>query len=243
MTRRFLFALALLAASCTSPDTTSLPPARPPAAQQQATLPQLPLPLNSAVLLDSSDYVLYPLTLAETNAERDGEYVSKGYNHPATYWNILFYNLRTGQSRLLADRQKLLITAYSGVNPDNSLPQSRAGKALYYSVIIDDTDHDGKLTDEDPTYLFASDQSGENFRQLSPKGVSVTNWQRHAATGKILLQTLLDSNHDHKFGAGDEAMPYVVGDATARQPATRPFSAAFLQGLKTQLQAQWGQSK
>lgn len=234
--------LALVAAltacstdSATSPTRTATPPAAA----------QLPSALPGAELIDSSDYVLYPLTLSETLTEESGEYGSSS-NRSSAYWNIVFSNVRTGESHLLSEAKKMLILAYTGTGLANSSGNLTKEKArpkaadqlLYYSVVTDDFNHDGKLTSEDATYLFISDKAGNHLRQLSPDSLHVSGWQIQRTTGKILLQTVADSNHDRRFGTADESIPYVVDVATG-QPATRAISPEFMQRLKLKFQQQW----
>ncbi|MGI4870266.1 MAG: hypothetical protein ACRYFX_03700 [Janthinobacterium lividum] len=247
MTSRLHLTLPLLAllAACTGNDASpkTAVAAQPGATQQQAASSQLHIPLTSAVFLDNSDYVLYPLALGEMR-EREDEYGSKRYEEASTYWNIIFYNVRNGTTRLLADNQKMFIKSYGALeaadtHAQNQTPYPPAEKLLVYSAIVTDSNQDGQLTDDDPTYLFISDKSGENFHQISPRNLSVTGWQLYPGTGKMLLQTSSDSNHDHAFTTDDESTPYVYDLATG-QPATRVISPEFMQALKAKLQQQWG---
>ena len=220
---------------------------RASSAAQQAAQAKLRIPVGDPVLIDSSDYVLYPLSLSEIVTEEKDEYGSSSYGRTTTYWNILFYNPRSSQSHLLTS-QKLLITSYTGQNLGNSSDSDgrhtkdfhvyAADKLLYFSATTTDFNQDGQLTDADPIYLFSSDKAGENFRQISPDSLHVTGWEIQRNTGKILLKTTQDSNHDRKFGDGDESIPYVY-DLATQQPAHRIFGPAFMQQLSIKFQQQW----
>jgi hypothetical protein len=247
MNNSLLVAFPLLAAlaACSSNDASS--EATASSVAQQAIKAKLHIPVGSSVLIDSSDYVMYPLSLSEIVTEEKDEYGSSYSERATTYWNILFYNPRSNQSHLLTS-EKLVISSYAGQNLGNSsdsdgsrkayLRTYAADKLLYFSATTTDFNHDGQLTDTDPTYLFISDKSGENFRQVSPDSLHVTGWEIQRNTGKILLQTTQDSNHDRKFGEGDESVPYVYDIAT-KQPAYRAFSPALMDKLRTQFQRQW----
>ena len=247
MNNGLLYALPLLAAlaACSSNDASS--EAGASSVAQQAVKAKLRIPVGDPVLIDSSDYVMYPLSLTEIVTETKDEYGGSYSERATTYWNILFYNPKSKQSHLLTP-EKLVINSYRGQNSGNSSDSDASHKAyfrtyaadklLYFSATSTDFNHDGQLTDTDPTYLFISDKSGENFQQISPDSLHVTGWEIQRNTGKILLQAMQDSNHDRKFGEGDESIPYVYDIAT-KQPAYRAFSPALMDKLRTQFQQQW----
>lgn len=240
-----LFLLLAALAACSSDASSQRGAAT--GAPQLAAAEQLRIPLDGPVFIDSSAYVMYPLSLGEIETEGSSDDSSIKYSRASTpfYWNILFYNLKSGQSHLLG-KQKMVIHSYSGQETSNSSEASDAGyprvyaakELLYFAVTTVDFNHDGQLTSEDPSYLFISAKDGNHFRQISPDSLHVTGWEIHQGTGKILLQTVQDSNHDRKFGAGDENIPYVYDIAT-QQPARRLFSPAFMQQLRTQFRRQW----
>ena len=188
---------------------------------------------------------MYPLTLSETITEESGSY-GNSENRTAYYWNIVFYDTRTGESHLLSETKRLLILSYSGNEPDKPAANLSQGKPLtnaaddllYYSVVSDDFNHDGKLTSDDATYLFVSDKAGRHFRQLSPDSLHVSSWHTQQTTGKILLQTTAGSNHDRRFADADEHIPYIY-DVITGQSAPSVISAAFAQQLNLRFQQQW----
>nr|GFD13372.1 hypothetical protein [Tanacetum cinerariifolium] len=167
----YAFPLLVALAACSSNDASS--EAAAGSVAQQAVKARLRIPVGDPVLIDSSDYVMYPLSLNEIVTEEKDEYGGSYSGRTTTYWNILFYNLRSNQSHLLTPR-KLIISSYTGQNSGNSsdsddshkayLRASAADKFLYFSATTTDFNHDGQLTDADPSYLFISDKSGENFR-------------------------------------------------------------------------------
>lgn len=247
MNTGLLYALPLLAslAACSSNDASS--EAAASSVAQQAAKAEMRIPVGDPVLIDSSDYVMYPLSLTEIVTEEKDEYGGSYSERATTYWNILFYNPKSKQSHLLTP-DKLVINSYKGQNSENLsdsdgphkayLHTYAADKLLYFSATSTDFNHDGQLTDTDPTYLFISDKSGEDFQQISPDSLHITGWEIQRNTGKILLQATQDSNHDRKFGEGDESIPYVYDIAT-KQPAYRAFSPALMDKLRTQFQQQW----
>jgi hypothetical protein len=239
---RYLVLLSCLA-GCSSENATS----STVTATQQGTPAHPHISLTNLKLIKGSDYVMYPLTLSETITEGyGGSYSSE--SRVTDYWNIVFYNAKSGESHLLSEAKRLLILSYSDSESDNSddnlskeKPHTNAADdLLYYSVISDDFNHDGKLTSDDATYLFVSDKSGSHFRQISPDSLHVSSWHIQQTTGKILLQTTADSNHDRRFADADEHIPYIYDVATG-QPAARVISSDAAQQLILKFQQQWPQ--
>jgi len=168
--------------------------------------------------IDSSKYVMYPL-LKEKSTEEDYGSSSSGRN--ATYWNLLFYNPETKDYHLL-DSNKMIIHSYNaGSSSDGGHEDTRKGvadKFVYYTVTVTDFNHDGKLDDDDPEYLFISDKSGRNFKQISPHNFNVIEWRSVPGTGKLLIQTWKDSNNDGKFDGDDEQVAFVYDLVNGGKP-------------------------
>ncbi|RZK30717.1 MAG: hypothetical protein EOO63_06020 [Hymenobacter sp.] len=243
------FYLPLLSAlaACSSYDDSRAPATDSPTPLITATPSHIPV--SEPVLIDSSDYVMYPLSLGEIETEDESLFGSRirysSNGREATYWNILFYNPNRDQYHLLSSR-KLLIRSFTGQESGNlsshlhnrNVRGYAADNLLYYSIIITDFNHDGQLTQADPTYLFTSDKAGQNFRQISPDSLQVVGWDIQKNTGNILINTVQDSNHNRKFDDDDESIPYIY-NLTKQQPARRAFSSDFMKQLSTQFKQQW----
>jgi len=248
--RRFL-PLALLGAAACSSDSQPRATAAATATQRREAIAQLRIPIAEPVLLDSTADVLYPLPLHELVTEETSSYGSSSYGRTDTYWNILFYNTHSGASHLLDASRRMNIQSYrvphgygSTVNSveEARYAQKTAGsqtaQLIFYDVLTADTNRDGELTSDDPTYIFTSDKTGKDFRQISPDSLHVSGWDIQHSTGRVLLQTVRDANHDHRFGDGDETIPYVYDPATG-QPARRVFAPAVVQQLRAAFQSKW----
>lgn len=252
---RFFLSAALLGAA-TACSTNSKPEAEASAAttaaQRRHAIEQLRIPFASPVLLDSSADVLYPLPLHELVTEESGSYSygSSSYSRQDMYWNILFYNTRSGETHLLDAGRKLVIQAYhipdaysttgdaNGASPAKKPARFLAERLIFYSVTLADTNRDGDLTTDDATYLFTSDKAGRDFRQISPDSLHVRDWEIQHATGSILLQTVRDSNRNRKFDDEDEVLPYLYDPAT-KQSASKLFAPAIIQQLRATFQRSW----
>ena len=220
-------------------------------AQQIAKLDKLKLDFNQPVLIDSSVYVMYPLTLNNNDEEDGGLGGSSSYSRPTTYWNIVFYNTANGEYHLLDDKRKMVIYSYDPRNSNVGSSSSssdfneylengynQVDKLLYYSVTTLDYNKDGKLNADDPNYLFISDKAGKNFKQISPDNLNVTNWQTIKGTNKILIQVTKDNNNDKKFNEKDVTIPMVY-DLNKNDISKDIFKDDYIIKLKKQLDEQW----
>ncbi len=246
-----LLVLGLGLSSC-RPEAEKPVPAQPPTeAQQRAKLDQLQLAIGEPVRIDSSAYVLFPLTLSshvETRESSDG-YGSSYESRTNAYWNIIFFNALSGKYHLLDESRKMVIYSYSADESNSgaqaALPTTAAGSAfaqvddlLYYSVTTEDYNRDGQLNEQDPSYLFVSDKAGRRFQQISPNGFNVGSWERVRGANIVLMRVVRDSNKNRQFDSRDEVVPLVY-DLKSRQPAREIFDPEFLLQAKKQLDAQW----
>ncbi len=140
-------------------------------------------------IIDDSDWLIFPLAHKARSKTPFGS--KRSYNNPG-YWNIAFYNIKTGQTRLLSDSLKMIIHSHQiktrlVARVEGQLEKSE--RMLFYLIGTKDANRDGKLNFADPKYLFVSDLSGNNFRQISPDGYDVVDWWHIDGTAKILIQT------------------------------------------------------
>ena len=259
MTRLFyalLLSFSLLACNAENEQPAQRQPLT--AAQQQVQLNALKLDFETPVRLDSSAYVMYPLLLDRKKDEK-GDYFSSssGDGGGLLFWNISFYNTSTGEYHLLDDQRKMLISAYD-LKEDNAHFRSsssglvsggrvqaginEAEKLIFYTIRTTDFNHDGMLDGRDPAYLFVSDKTGRNFRQISPDSAHVDEWLALSHTNNVLLQINRDTNGDKKFDSKDEVTPMIYSTATGAA-AKDVFSPEFRVKTKQQLNAQWPQAQ
>lgn len=201
------------------------------------------LQINNPTVLDSSDWVLYPLTLEELE-ETDEGFKSSSYGRQYAYWNVAFYNTITKQSRLLSDSVKMLINSISPKNDaiiHSGQREKRNEGLIYYSITTKDYNQDEKFNSEDPKYLFISNLSGQDFKQVSPDNFDLTHWQTIKETNKILIQARKDSNKDTKFDGDDEIVSFIFDIET--QNLVKVFSDEFNLKTKKLLNNQWVNKK
>jgi hypothetical protein len=185
------------------------------------------LNFDGMTVVDSSDWVLYPLTVREIE-KNEKVFKSSGYGYrERTYWNIAFYNTETKETRLLSESLKMVIHSV--------IPHSNKNeKRIYYTITTTDYYQDGKLSTGDPKYLFVSDLSGKNFKQISPENYDLSSWNIIHRTNKILMRTTLDSDKDGKV---DEIVDFVYD--IEKQTIEQVFNPTFILKTKKLLEQQW----
>jgi len=204
------------------------------------------LQFNHPTVLGGSDWVLYPLRLEELKETSKGfQSSSYGYRE-SVYWNVAFYNTETKQTRLLSENLKMIIYSISPRGNYNPITQSGQRNninddLIYYTVRTTDFNQDGKLNSDDPRYLFISDLSGQNFRQISPDNFDLVHWEVILGTNKILIQACNDSNKDKKFNSNDEIVSFVYDIES--QKIQQIFDQEFILKTKKLLENQWAKGK
>lgn len=200
---------------CSSDDNTRIE-VPPPVKTTDAGQPQnLSLIFNDPVVIDSTNYVMYPLAISNSSSGDDGSFkVYSGGTGSNVYWNIVFYDVSAKTYHLLDNKRKMVITGYSPFSSssyaDNGVMNiDIKDDHIFYSVIIDDYNKDGNLDLKDPAYLFISDKEGNNFKQISPNNARVLSWNVIKSTGKVLIHIATDTNNDKKFDNNDNTAPYV----------------------------------
>lgn len=165
--------------------------------------------------IDSSGLLIFPLSV-EVNTSRDGSYsLKKLPSHH--YWNLLFYDSRSGKHHLLDERKMLISNFHLKYSSEYDESIRLSDSTIFYEVRVDDFNRDRKLTIADPEYLFASDKTGKNFRQLSPAGFELLSWKYIKRSNKVVMIMLRDSNRNRKFGDEDEMQVFETDVATGQQ--------------------------
>lgn len=160
------------------------------------------------IIIDSSDQIMIPISTELL--ERRTKYGKDGYysdSYPR-YWNILFYNRETGNTRLLTEQKTRISRIH--VNKDDEYEEGSkvmTNKVLYEIGDID-FNKDGKLTDKDPEYLFSSDNDGTNLKRISPVNEDLQYFEVVPKSSQILIRTLRDINQDSIFNRQDESIWY-----------------------------------
>lgn len=236
------FTIGLFACKEKAPESSDPLPAS--GVQESDRYGAIHLQFNTPTIPDSSDWVLYPLRLEELEETEKGLKSSEyGRESAYAYWNIAFFNTETKETRLLSDSLKMLINAIHTENEEDDPSGQRNDKndrLIYYTLTKTDYNQDGKLTSDDPVYLFVSDLSGRNFKQVSPDNLNLIHWERYK-TNEILIQAHKDSNNDKKFNGDDEIISFVYHLEVEK--TEQIFDSAFNLKTKKLLDQQWTKKK
>jgi hypothetical protein len=164
--------------------------------------------------IDSSAYFLIPRLVDNDNQQDYGK--GKGYLPWGNYSEIFFYNASTKQTKKLFNGQLALINpfinrrSYYENTREPDTPRNILPNHIVYIVRTDNFNGDNGLDTEDPQYLYISTKTGDNLKQVTPKGMNVVSWMLSKDKKMILLKLQNDKNGNKKFGNGDDELYYRV---------------------------------
>lgn len=231
-------ALLALCAAC----GPTVPPSKPNDAAAVDSLQTVNNPANNLNVqtynmteIDSSGMLMLPLSMGETDRGGGSFYKSMPNNN---YWNIVFYNSKTGDVHLLSEK-KMLITGYQHkYNGSGNVEMGQSATHIFYTIITDDYNKDGKLNEGDPAYLFATNKMGDSLQQLSPLGCQLRNWQYLQSSNKLLMTVKKDSDNNHQFDDADEVSVFSFEMGKSEAPV-EILSPSFKNKLKILYSKQW----
>ncbi len=176
--------------------------------QIDSILTEFKFEYESPIIVDSSNQVVIPISteLLESRKKysKDGYYLDEF----PRYWNVLFYNRKTGNTRLLTE-DKIRISRIHVYEDDEYEGVERIMKEkILYEIGDIDFNKDGKLTNKDPEYLFSTESDGTNLRRVSPLNEDLQYFEVVSEANQILIRTLRDVNQDSIFSRQDESIWY-----------------------------------
>lgn len=161
------------------------------------------------IILDSNDQVLIPISTEFIQKRKSYSKVSYEYNEYPRYWNVLFYNTKSNETRLLTE-DKYRISSISTKN--NAKEHERKLKSLDGKILykIGDIDYnkDRKLNQKDPEFLFISEIDGTNLKRISPINEDLIHYEVVPNSNQIILETRRDINKDSLFNKDDVSIWY-----------------------------------
>jgi hypothetical protein len=205
---------------------------------------KLTIQFENVIQLDSSAYVMFPLSMSE-RANEENFIDSRTYKDTDRlgYWNIIFYNTETDTFHLLDEKKKMLIHTFD-MNGDSykQYEPSYHKNYIFYTITSFDSNGDKILNEKDFTYLYVSDRAGKNFRQLSPSNYHLSSWKLMKGQDKIVMMVRKDSNNNRKIDSLDETIPFVVG-VTDTLPARELFDVTEKNEMKKLFDRDWKRIK
>lgn len=167
--------------------------------------------------IDSSEYFLIPKLIDLDNLQAYGK--GKGYLPWGDYSDIYFYNSKTNKTRQLFNGQLALIRPffakryyydYTGNSDNNNGPANILPNHIVYLARTENFNGDNALDTDDPVYLYISSKTGEQLKQITPKGFTVISWSASKDNTMLLVKVRNDKNGNKKFGDGDDELYYRV---------------------------------
>jgi hypothetical protein len=169
---------------------------------------------SEPIQVDSSEYFLIPQLIDNDNKDDYGK--GKGYLPWGNYSEITFYNAKTKQSKKLFNGQLALINpfyvrrSYYNYNDEPTPTQPILPQHIVYLVRTENYNGDDALDTDDPLYLYISSKTGDNLKQITPKGFNVLTWTISRDKKMILVKGQNDKNGNKKFGKGDDQVYYRI---------------------------------
>ena len=201
---------------------------------------ELKLHFSAPTQVDTSAYVIYSLYMGEMNGSSFKRMSgSEGTPHS---WNLIFLNTETHKYHLLDSSRRMLIRSFDADQESTDVVvngHKEKSKYLFYSIITDDANKDGKLDEGDPEYLFISDKTGNNFKQISPANFDVRGWKVINETNKVLISGVDSRNMKHEDA---EITPFIY-DLKSGAPSYKAFSDGFIKKTKRLFDKQWGKKE
>ena len=201
-----LFFISLISCESRSPRLESIEADNLSIEQIDSVLTEFRFEYENPIVIDSSDFVLIPISTELL--ERRKTFSSDGYyadDYPR-YWNILFYNRATGESRLLTEEKVRISRIHTTKNQlefSETIDRLYTGKVLLEIADID-FNKDERLDSDDPDYLFICNIDGGDLTRLSPLGEDLVSYKVMPNSNQIIMNTRRDSNLDSLFDNSDD---------------------------------------
>ena len=171
---------------------------------------------SDAIQIDSSEYFLIPKLIDDDNKHVYGK--GKGYLPWANYSDVYFYNSKTNQTKKLFNGQLALVEPFFRrrnyydyiSNKEKETPANLLPNHIVYLVRTDNFNGDNGLDSDDPIYLYITTKTGDNLKQITPKGFNIVSWVVSKDNKMILVKGQNDKNGNKKFGNGDDELYYRI---------------------------------
>jgi hypothetical protein len=190
--------------------------------------------------MDNHDVYIYPIGSALKKNSR-GSYYSKKVD-AYRIWNLIFYNLKTNEKRILFADKVPIIEEYPNENDFqymdkreidyHKLKKTRKDK-LFYKIIDTDFNKNGVIDYADPSNLFMSDLNGENFAKISPTDINLQTWKFMDSTKNVIEITgYKDSDENLKFESDKDEKVILLLNLNNLQQIKNIFPSDFQNNLK-----------
>ena len=173
---------------------------------------EIPLPV------EGTDFLIIPVTLAKkkqaqererlrevaSSSSYDRSIVSDIYSHYwGPYYNLVFINKKTGESRLLLTKKGYIEGIYLPEKRYDEKEPEKKPTFLILKIATVDTNKDGIINGKDATAGFIASLDGTKLTQVTPDNTQM-GWWRYAAESQMLfMEVVRDVNNNRKFNWDD----------------------------------------
>jgi hypothetical protein len=140
--------------------------------------------------------------------------------------NVMFHDMKTGEDWPLLS-QRGVISQWGVFFKPPPKDQPWVSRALLFVAVLDDTNHDGSLNDQDARIAILTDADGRHPRVVTPRDAQVWSARYDDQNDTIYFMVASDTNHDGRFTFDDVAVPYACA-ANSQPPASPLISDAAL---------------
>ncbi len=139
---------------------------------------------------DSSKYIVFPVAY-NNSADRKTYYSSSSdYSYYSSiYSNFVFYNQQTNQYKSISEEDLYLTGIYTNYSLSCNL--------VFYLIVSEDSNKDGKKDSEDFLQLAFTDSEGNNFKVITSKQEHLLSWNYYPQDNYLIIRTLSDTNNDN----------------------------------------------
>ena len=175
--------------------------------QVNSILAEYKIYYEKPIIIDSSNQIMIPISTEQNGKKKYRKDINYSTSFPK-YWNVLFYNRKTGETRLLTE-DKIRISKIHVFQDDNYRKDNKTIKnKIIYQIVASDFNNDGDLDSFDPEYLFSSEIDGTDLKRISPLNEELQYFEVIPKSNQILISTLRDINQDSIFNRQDQSIWY-----------------------------------
>jgi len=188
------------------------------------------LPLS----LEESDFFMIPVKLEKKKqgqeremlrsevAGRSFSYDSKmsysSYSsHWGPYYNIVFINKKTGESRPLLANKGYIDGVYFPEKKYDKKETEVKPTFLLLNIATADTNDDGVINEKDASAGFIASIDGAKLTQITPDNTQMRGWFYDSDSQRLFVEIVRDANKDRKFNWDD---PQTVVSVNVLDPKT-----------------------
>ena len=174
---------------------------------------RLPLPL------EGSDFFIVPVTLEKKKQAEERDTVSREMSYKSSYdsygsssyssyywgpyYNLVFINKKTGESRSLLAEKGYIGGVYFAEKKYDKKDTEIKPTFLLLKIARTDTNNDGVINEKDASAGFIVSMDGTKLTQVTPDNTQMKWWYYDTDSQRLFVEVVRDVNNDKKFDWDD----------------------------------------